>query len=1066
MVAEADAKGVAYRFVLSPGAKLSDVRMRWNGATELRLTDDARGVDVLTAIGTLRIRGLHAFTVDGSERHELPAHHVLEGDELSISVDGWDGRLPLVIDPTIAWSSYLGGAMTGGFSNEARDYGRDVAIDAAGNVFVTGLTESTLFPLIGAFDTTRDGTFEAFITKITNAGTIVWSSYLGGSGDDRGFSVALDASGAVFMTGDTYSTDFPSSGGFDTTLGGTEDAFVAKVSNAGALLWSSYLGGSALDFGGAIAVDPSGNALLAGTSTSTDFPKSKVIDTSLGQIDVIVAKISTSGSLVWSTAFGSAGDEFAYGIAADASGNAVITGSTNWTDFPIVAAYDATLNGGRDAFLTKLDPTGSIVWSTYFGGLLHDDGNDLAIDAAGNIVVVGLTESPDFPSTGGFDASRGGTRDGFVTKFNASGSPVWSSYLGGGANDLALGVALDDVGNLFVTGETLSSDFPSTGGFDTTFNGAADAYVAKVSSAGVLLWSSFLGGTSNETGNKVAVDGSGRPFVVGSTTSSDFPSSGGFDTTLGGTWDVFITKLDELALGATCTTASQCRSSLCVDGVCCDKPCGGICEACSAAKKGAGTSGSCGPVVDGSDPDVECPAQSCASATVTNAQVCNGAGACRANGTTPCGPYACAGTACGTTCSSDSGCIATAFCNGTACTSDLDVGAACVRASQCKSGFCADGVCCDRACSGACEACSAAFKGSGTDGTCANVPADTDPRSACPVGTGTCAADGLCDGAGSCRSYAKAGTTCGATTCTAGSVTGRICKGDSNACIDDVRACAPYACGAMACKTACTADSDCEATAFCTTTGACKTKLANGDACGAARECASNFCVDSVCCNGKCDGQCESCAVEKGTCKPVSGAPPAGRAKCSGEGTTCGGSCDGVNGGSCAYPAGKECSAKCTAAQQTIGKCDNAGACVDGPTEGCNGFACGTDRCKTACATNADCAEKFSCKAGICEPAGARCSDDGLSVIDADGKVVSCGITRCKGNKCVESCSATDECAPGYVCNVTTGKCEAPPPAASADEGGGCGCRTAGSPSSGALAALALGIAMLARRRR
>lgn len=386
-------------------------------------------------------------------------------------------------------------------------------------------------------------------------------------------------------------------------------------------------------------------------------------------------------------------------------------------------------------------------------------------------------------------------------------------------------------------------------------------------------------------------------------------------------------------------------------------------------------------------------------------------------------------------------------------------GVACTTNPECTSGFCVDNVCCDKACGGPCEACSATKKGSGADGACGSIAADTDPKAACASGTGTCAADGMCDGAGNCRSFAKAGTPCGATTCATGAVTGKVCKGSSAECLDTTTMCAPYACGAMACKTTCAADTDCAADAYCSA-NVCKPRAANGASCGAASECASNYCVDGVCCNSACTGQCESCAEDKGNCLAIKGEPRAPRMACGGD-AACAGACNGINGGSCTFKVGSECASSCAANSETISTCDMSGACKAGASTACPGYSCdGSTRCRKSCTAPSDCLDKYSCIDGKCAPATSTCSSDNLSV-EVDGKSTSCGATICRDGKCVEKCTGTADCAPGYVCNAE--KCERAP-SAETDDGGGCSVGQRGASSIPiAMALLILG--MILRRR-
>jgi hypothetical protein len=343
----------------------------------------------------------------------------------------------------------------------------------------------------------------------------------------------------------------------------------------------------------------------------------------------------------------------------------------------------------------------------------------------------------------------------------------------------------------------------------------------------------------------------------------------------------------------------------CVDGVCCETACSGTCQACSAAAKGSGVDGTCGNIVAGSDPNNECTPAALSCAT---GDYCNGAGACqKASASTPCAttacsngtvtgslcngsgtcissssscnPYFCANaTSCATTCSSDNDCVANAFCRTSdhTCQSDRANGLSCSGGSQCVSGNCVDGVCCDDPCNGSCEACTAAKKGSGADGTCANVAEDSDPDSECPDdGGATCKRNGDCDGSGGCKKY-DSGTSCGSTTCTSGQQSGHSCDGLGSCLDSNVTQCSPYLCSGNACGTTCTSDANCIASSYCRTSDkTCQPDQANGKGCSAASQCSSGKCVDGVCCDTACDGTCDACTAAKkgggsdGTCGPI-----------------------------------------------------------------------------------------------------------------------------------------------------------------------------------------------------
>jgi hypothetical protein len=320
---------------------------------------------------------------------------------------------------------------------------------------------------------------------------LLYSTYLGGGSEDEGYSIATDSAGNAYVAGSTWSADFPvTPGAFDTTYNGNRDAFVAKLDSVGSsLVYSTYLSGGGYEYEPSIAIDSAGNAYVAGYTSSADFPV-------------------TSG------------------------------------------AFDTTYNGFADAFVAKLDSTGSsLVYSTYLGGGDSDYGYSIATDSAGNAYVTGGTNSADFPVIlGAFDTTYNGNRDAFVAKLDSVGSSlVYSTYLGGGSEDEGYSITTDSAGNAYVTGGTNSADFPVTpGAFDTTLKGLRDAFVAKLDSTGSsLLYSTYLGGGNNDEGYSIAIGTAGNAYVTGGTYSADFPiTPGAFDATINGPYDSFVAKLD------------------------------------------------------------------------------------------------------------------------------------------------------------------------------------------------------------------------------------------------------------------------------------------------------------------------------------------------------------------------------------------------------------------------------------------------------------------------------------------------------------------------------------------
>jgi hypothetical protein len=541
-----------YEFHLAPGANPGDIRLGYAGADGLSVSPDG-ALLVDTQLGALRDSAPTSYqNIDGGQV-TVESRYALEGHSYGFTLGSYDRSQALVIDPALAYSTYLGGSGT--------DEGFGVAVDAAGSAYVTGYASSADFPTTpGAFDTSSNGFEDVFVTKLNPAGTaLVYSTHLGGTSSDLGNAIAVDAAGNAYVTGETVSADFPTTAGaFDTTLNGDFDAFVTKLNPAGsALVYSTYLGGTSGDFGKGIAVDAAGSAYVNGEARSANFPTTAgAFDTTFngGPRDAFVSKLDPAGAaLLYSTYLGGTGSDDGRGVAVDAAGSAYVTGNTNSADFPTTAgAFDTTFNFGTDAFVAKLSPTGSsLLYSTFLGGSGVDFGSGVAIDTAGSAYVTGETSSADFPTTAGaFDTTfNGGFRDAIVTKLNPAGTAlVYSTYLGGSGNDFSPGVAVDAAGSAYATGHAGSADFPTTAGaFDTTFNGgSSDAFVTKLSPTGsALAYSTFLGGSSTDVGFGVAVDASGDTYVTGFTGSADLPTTAGaFDTTFnGGTRDGFVAKL-------------------------------------------------------------------------------------------------------------------------------------------------------------------------------------------------------------------------------------------------------------------------------------------------------------------------------------------------------------------------------------------------------------------------------------------------------------------------------------------------------------------------------------------
>jgi hypothetical protein len=564
-----------YDVIVAPGADPRSVRLAFPGAS-LRL--DPRGdLIVQTPHGGVVQHRPVVYQEMGGRRSVVPGGYRIAGQqEVRFEVGPYDRTRPLIIDPTLAYSTYLGGSVAAGFGN-ALDMGLAIAVDGQGNAYVTGSTHSTDFPgtsgspIQPAINGILD---DAFVTKINAAGSaIVYSTYLGGSGNDDGEGIAVDGAGKAYVFGDTESSDFPGTGGSPIQPafgGGIEDTFVTKINAAGnAIVYSTYLGGSGNEEAGGIAVDGAGNVYVAGTTDSPGFPgvsHSSLQAANAGAGDAFVTKINPSGTaIVYSTFLGGAGQEFGLAIAIDGARNAYVTGQTFSSGFPGTSGskLQAAYGGSGDAYVTKINAAGTaIVYSTYLGGSSSEQGRGIAVDAAGNAYLTGATGSTNFPgaSISSIQSVFGGQLDGFVTKINAAGSAiVYSTYLGGSAIDQGNGIAVDRNGNAYVAGSTVSPNFPGASGssIQPAYGGGVDdGFVVKINAAGsALLYSTYLGGSDDDSAKAIAVDGAGSAYVTGLTASSNFPGTSGsaIQASYGGGYDGFVSKI---GAGSTCSASS------------------------------------------------------------------------------------------------------------------------------------------------------------------------------------------------------------------------------------------------------------------------------------------------------------------------------------------------------------------------------------------------------------------------------------------------------------------------------------------------------------------------------
>jgi hypothetical protein len=575
-----------YDFVIAPGADPNAIRLKVTGSRQIRL--DNRG-NLLIRVGTgdLRLGAPDVYQEVAGQRRQVEGKWLLsKRHELRFGLGAYDHNKVLVVDPTLtlAYSTYLGGSLT--------DVAMSVAVDANGDAFITGYTASgntapqPFFPTTeGAYQTQCNGctspldTNNVFITELDPTGTVlVYSTFLGGDNGEGANGIAIDSSGNAYVVGTTYSglsggnhIDFPTTeGAFQTTCAAncTEgDAFITELNAQGnRLVFSTFLGGTGIDKGNAIAVDSQGAVYVAGATSSTDFPTQIPFQAANagGTNDGFVTKINSSGTaLLYSTYLGGTLDDEVHAIAVDSSLDAYVAGVTSSTDFPTASPLQSANGGGGDAFVAKFNSKGTgLTYSTYLGGNALDQANGIALDSTNNVYLVGTTSSTKFPTQSAYQPScascASGTSDAFVTKINSSGSAlVYSTYLGGTDSDLGNTIAVDSIGNAFVAGQTSSIDFPVANP-NYSFTGCSgctmSAFVTEFDVAGNgLVYSTYLGGDSTQAANGIALNSSDQAIVAGETASATFPVTTGVvqSTYHGGPEDAFIT---EFPGAANCTT--------------------------------------------------------------------------------------------------------------------------------------------------------------------------------------------------------------------------------------------------------------------------------------------------------------------------------------------------------------------------------------------------------------------------------------------------------------------------------------------------------------------------------
>jgi hypothetical protein len=524
-------------FIVSPGTDYKQIAFHFDGQQDLSLDKDGNLI-LKTQNDELQLKTPITYqqtsSPTGESKHTIPSHFELSDNTIAIALNSdYDHSQTLIIDPVLIYSTYLGGSGDDAAVDivDADTNFVSSAIDSSGNTYLTGATDSTNFPTSSPFQVSNSGSKDAFVAKLNSTGSaLIYSTYLGGTGIDIVHGIAVDTSGNAYIAGETTSTNFPTNSPFQASNSAFDDAFVTKLNAAGsALTYSTYLGGNQGDLGRGITVDTSGNAYVTGYTGSTNFPTSSPFQAAAGGgTDAFLVKFNSAGStLTYSTYLGGSGQDIAYGVAIDSNNNAYIVGSTASTNFPTSSPFQASSNGLGDTFVAKFSASGtSLTYSTYLGGTSTDYATSVAADSSGNAFLTGQTLSTNFPTSSPFQASNAGSGDAFITKLNSSGSAlIYSTYLGGSIGaEAGNDIAIDINGNAYVVGSTLSTNFPTSSPSQANNAGNRDAFITKLNAAGsALVYSTYFGGASNDIGTSIALSQAGNAYVAGNTTSTDLP---------------------------------------------------------------------------------------------------------------------------------------------------------------------------------------------------------------------------------------------------------------------------------------------------------------------------------------------------------------------------------------------------------------------------------------------------------------------------------------------------------------------------------------------------------------
>lgn len=535
-----------YDFVVRPGADLNKIKLKYKGASSLKINKDG-SFSATTPMGSVTEDAPYAYVLPTNEHGQkqvVPSKYALNDNVLSFSAESYSGTL--VIDPALEWGTYYGGV---GF-----DLGTVLACDFAGNVYLTGASwMSANIATTGSHQSVSGGDFDAFFAKFDANGNRVWATFFGGAGGDYSMGLVCDINNRIFISGTTSSSGSMSTpGSHQPVYGGATDNYLARFDSSGVLMWSTYYGSSANESGGICTVDDDGHVYLAGyTSGNNNIASGGHQNTYAGGInDAYLAKFDTSGNRIWATYYGGSGHDEADGISCDLFGNVYLAGNTNSPDnIATPGSHQPAIGGMYDNFLVKFDAAGVRQWATYYGGTLNEFNGymrTVVTDKTGNVYVCGHTQSTTGIATAGsHQDTLAGNYDAYLVKFNGSGVRDWGTYFGGNLEENGGAIAIDFSGNIFWSGYTSSSSGIATAdAHQSTYGGGLrDAFLARFTNTGVQEYGTYYGGSDLDEGYAVGFDYVGNAYISGGTTSANgIATPNSFSTVFGGGIAIYLAK--------------------------------------------------------------------------------------------------------------------------------------------------------------------------------------------------------------------------------------------------------------------------------------------------------------------------------------------------------------------------------------------------------------------------------------------------------------------------------------------------------------------------------------------